>query len=231
MLTSTRNDFWLGVIASIPFAPNALAFGAIVGVASNAVGATIYQVLLSAFAVNAATSQLASLEFWKGTLGFSSVMLATALLNAKHVLHSASLWAQLRTATRSQLLLIGFAITDSSWLCCQIAVQQGKMSPIFALSNAWSLLFIWISGCVCGFYLGGLIKPDQLEMFGISSIAVLSMAAIAPKAAKNSIHYLLPGLTASITAIVLMMSGFNEGESVLLATLAGTLLACARHDN
>jgi predicted branched-subunit amino acid permease len=226
-----NTDQWSGFLAAIPFIPNAIAFGAIVGVASNIAGLTLSELLFSAFTVNAATSQLASLEFWSGTLSFGSVVVATILLNAKHMLHSADLWIDVKSAKKPKLFLIGFAITDSSWLCCKLAAQQGNLSASFAITNAWTLLAVWVLSCSAGFSLGEIIEPKYLIMFGASSLAAISMAALAPKALKSSIQPLIPGLVAAFVALLAMMFSASAGVSVMIATLVGAVFAATRHGN
>jgi len=217
------------MVAASPFAANALAFGAVVGVASRQVGQSSMELFLSAFAVNAATSQLAAFEYWRGTLSLGSALLVTALLNAKHLLYAASLWPQIRVRNFRQLSLIGFAITDSSWICCQLAAQRGKLTPEFAIANSWALLSVWVLGCAAGFHLGTVIRPDHFHAIGLSVIAIVSIAALVPKALKGSRHLLFPGMVAAACATILTALKMGVGLSILLASMIGATAAAFRH--
>lgn len=225
-----NSEYRSGILASGPFAPNALVFGTIVGVASREAGQEATELILSAFTVNAAMSQLAALEFWRGVLGFSSVLVAVIFLNAKHLLYGASLWSQFQRPSCTELSLIGFTLTDSSWICCQLAAQRGILTPRFAIANGWTLLAIWVSGCIFGFYLGTLISPDLLQRIGAPVIGVLSMAALAPKTLRSSKHLLAPGILAGVTSLVLYLLKFEQGLAILIGTFMGALLVSVSNE-
>lgn len=74
-----------GWIAALPFIPKVLVFGLIVGVASKNADWSLNELILAALSINAATAQLAALEF-NNSAHIGALIALTIGLYAKHLI-------------------------------------------------------------------------------------------------------------------------------------------------
>lgn len=211
-----------------PFLPNVICFGTIVGLSSREAGQSFSMLMISSFGTNAATSQLAALDFWRGIIGFSAVVATITMLNLKHALLSASLWPHLEKSSNTNLAMIGFAITDSSWICCQMAIKENRFTSYFAIFSGWFLLIAWCISAAIGYVVATSIDPTYLSSAGFNAIAPLSMAVILPKVVEGSRKLVIPiGISCSVSSVLLLF-GVPTSLSVLLSTFSGSLFVLVK---
>ncbi len=209
-----------GWIAALPFIPKVLAFGLIVGVASKNAGWSLAELIFAALSVNAATAQLAALEFNKSA-HIGALIALTIGLNAKHLIFTASLWPYLKNSSKWRTWLAAMMVTDSSWTACHIAAQRGPINVNFILGNSLALTLAWTAGCISGFQFGAIFTPQMLYRFGMDALVPLSMALLLPIGLKKNPHHLMPVATGAAVGLICWWLTDQQAAAVLLAGLAG----------
>lgn len=213
-----------GLLAALPFLPKVVTFGLIVGVASRNAGWSLGELLFAALGVNAATAQLAALEFRDAShLGaLAALMLG---LNAKHLLFTSSLWPYLRDTAPWRAWLAAAMVTDSSWTACQLAAQRGALTPDFILCNAAVLTVAWTTGCAAGFQFGAVLTPQALHASGLDALVPLSMALLLPLGIRRHPGQWLSVALAAATALLWWKATGQQAMAVLAAGFAGIAVA------
>lgn len=209
-----------GWIAALPFIPKVLVFGLIVGVASKNADWSLGELIFAALSVNAATAQLAALEF-HNSAHMGALIALTAGLNAKHLLFTASLWPYLKNSSKWRVGLAAAMVTDSSWTACHIAAQRGPIDVNFILGNASALTLAWTAGCIAGFQFGAVLTPQMLYSFGMDALVPLSMALLLPVGLRKNPHHLTPVAIGAAVGLLYWWRTDQQAMAVLLAGLAG----------
>jgi predicted branched-subunit amino acid permease len=215
-----RRGISRGCIAALPFVPKVLVFGLIVGVASRNAGWKLAELVLATLGVNAATAQLAALEF-RGVTHVGALVALTIGLNAKHLLFTASLWPYLKGASKWRVWLAASMVTDSSWTSCHLAAQRGAIDANFVLGNAFALTMVWTAGCIAGFQSGTVLTTQMLHRFGMDALVPLSMALLLPLGFRRSPDQVLPVGVGAATGLLCWWWTDQQALAVLFAGLAG----------
>ena len=88
---SARSQFWLGVTMFIPVAISIASYGVVWGVLAGQKGLSVLEVLLMSGLVFAGSSQFVALDSWTpGALPIVSIVVATAIVNLRMLLMSAT---------------------------------------------------------------------------------------------------------------------------------------------
>lgn len=209
-----------GWIAALPFIPKVLVFGLIVGVASKNADWSLNELILAALSINAATAQLAALEF-NNSAHIGALIALTIGLNAKHLIFTASLWPYLKNSGKWRAWLATAMVTDSSWTACHIAAQRGPINVNFILGNSSALTLAWTAGCIAGFQFGAVFTQQMLYRFGLDALVPLSMALLLPVGLRRNPHQLAPIGIGAVVGLVYWWRTDQQAAAVLVAGLAG----------
>src|SRR5699024_4665831 len=107
-----KNQVEKGVRAVIPIVLGYLPVGIAFGVLARSTGISFSQTSLFSIMVYAGASQFMALDLIQAGIGGASIILATFLLNLRHMVMSASLSTRLGDIKRVHFPLVAFAITD-----------------------------------------------------------------------------------------------------------------------
>lgn len=209
-----------GWIAALPFIPKVLVFGLVVGVASKNADWSLGELVLAALSINAATAQLAALEF-HDSAHMGALIALTVGLNAKHLLFTASLWPYLKDSGKWRTWLAAAMVTDSSWTACHIAAQRGPIDANFVLGNACALTLAWTAGCIAGFQFGAIFTQQMLYRLGLDALVPLSMALLLPLGLRKNPHHLAPVAIGAVAGLACWWRTDQQAVAVLVAGVAG----------
>lgn len=209
-----------GWIAALPFIPKVLVFGLIVGVASKNADWSSGELIFAALSINAATAQLAALEF-NNSAHIGALIALTVGLNAKHLIFTASLWPYLKNHSKWRVWLAAVMVTDSSWTACHIAAQRGPINVNFILGNSSALTLAWTAGCIAGFQFGAIFTQQMLYRFGMDALVPLSMALLLPIGLRKNPHHLTPVGIGAVVGLICWWRTDQQAAAVLVAGLAG----------
>lgn len=158
--------FSAGVPVFIGYFPVAVAFGILARTTGLSAGDSVAFSVL----VFAGASQFMALNLIKAGVAFSGIILATLLLNLRHLLMSASLAAKITVPDKRWLPAVAFGVTDETFAVS--ATNDGPLGIPFLLALEGTAYLGWVGGTLTG-YLAGSILPASLgESMGIGLYAL-----------------------------------------------------------
>jgi len=188
-------DIKEGVISASPlifgFFPVAMAFGLI----SKTADVSFVDTCLFSLLVFAGASQFMAIDMLKTGMATGNIILATFLLNLRHLMMSASLSLRLKEIKKPWLVFIAFGITDETFSLISLSNRKPSVSYLLSLHGVAYLS--WASGTITG-YLAGTVLPLTVQnSLGIGLYSMF-MALLAPEIKKS-----LPVLFLSISSGIL----------------------------
>jgi 4-azaleucine resistance transporter AzlC len=216
--------FRSGLTAAFPivigYFPVAMAFGLL----ARNVHVSLFDSASFSLIVFAGASQFMALELIKAGVTAGNIILATFLLNLRHLLMSASLSVRLKEIRRGWLPVIAFGITDESFSVASLT--EGKLSVPYMLALHFSPYLAWTGGTISGYLLGTLLPAAVQNSLGIGLYA-LFMALLVPEIKKSLSALFLGGMAGIFYLLIhyfkLLPTGWSLVVSMLAAAIAGVL--------
>ena len=158
-LGSTINwrDFRAGFVATIPLWLGVAPFGAIYAVTAQAAGLSTAQTLAMSLFVFAGAAQFTAAGLFASGVAPLTIVITTLIINARHMLLSASLAPYVRQAPPAAKALLAAQLTDESYAIGMRAWLAGRGSFGYQFGSNTSLYTIWQSSTIAGLLLGTLI--------------------------------------------------------------------------
>jgi 4-azaleucine resistance transporter AzlC len=152
MLVNDREGpgaFWDGFVQTLPLWTGVAPFGAAYALAARAAGLDAAETAGMSLLVYAGSAQFAAAALFAGGAGPLAILLTTFIVNARHILMSASLAPPLRRY--SPLLRAGaaFVVVDESYAMSVRRVLAGS-GPAYLVGSGVSLYVAWLSGTTVG---------------------------------------------------------------------------------
>jgi 4-azaleucine resistance transporter AzlC len=213
-----------GFIAAFPivigYFPVAMAFGLL----ARDVHVSLPDSALFSLVVFAGASQFMALELIKAGVTAGNIILATFLLNLRHLLMSASLSVRLKEIPKGWLPVLAFGITDESFSVASLT--KGKLTVPFMLALNFSPYLAWTAGTVTGYLLGTVLPAAIQNSLGIGLYALFT-ALLVPEIKKSLNALVLGGLAGIIYIVIhyfkLLPAGWSLVAAMLAAAGAGVL--------
>lgn len=214
----TSRRFSQGVNAGLPVAigylPIAIAYGAL-GVAS---GLTWWHTVLMSLLVFAGAAQFMAVGMLAAGAGAAQIVVATFVLNFRHLIMSLSLFDRLRRFTLPRRIACALGITDETFavLVVRAADRERRPTPRFVAGTMLTAYLAWVLGSAVGAVFAEFIPEDISS--GMSVALYAMFIALLMPAVRGSAW-------AALTAVVAMALcyGFNQflapGWSIVCATL------------
>ncbi len=159
-------QFWLGVRMFLPVAVSIAAYGVVWGVLAGQKGMSVGEVALMSGLVFAGASQFVALDMWApGHLPILSIVIATAIVNLRMLLMSATLRPLTSHLPLPQGLGAMFFVSDEQWAMTMAEVRKGRGSVAFLLGTGVLSWIAWVGSTVCGRVLGAFI--DNPAKYGL----------------------------------------------------------------
>src|SRR5699024_7128780 len=159
-----NNRFYQGVYAGLPVAvgyiPIAIAYGAL-GVAS---GLTWWHTLLMSFLVFAGAAQFMAVGMLAAGAGAVQIIIATFVLNFRHLIMSLSLFDRLRHFSLWRRISAALGVTDETFAVLVVRAGQGehKPTPRFVAGTLLTAYFAWALGSAIGAIFAAVI-PEHVS--------------------------------------------------------------------
>ena len=216
-----KEGFAAGFPVLIGYFPVAVAFGILAKTTGLSVGDGVAFSVL----VFAGASQFMALNLIGAGVAVGGIILATLLLNLRHMLMSASLAAKIGLSDRRWLPAVAFGVTDETFAVS--ATHSGPLGVPFLLALEGTAYLGWVGGTLTG-YLAGAVLPASLgESMGIGLYA-LFVAILIPGFKKSWLVVTLTlsaGLThAFLDWINLWPASWNLIISMICCSLLGAWL-------
>ena len=192
--TSRRKAFQAGLLAILPLIPAAAPFGMIYAVTAIAAGLSAPQTLVMSLIVFAGAAQFTAAGLFAAGVAGPAIVVATAIINARHLLMSASLTPYLRKTPAYLRALLAFQLTDETYALGVSHFLRGEGSPHFLLGANIGLYIVWQLSTLAGIAIGGFI-PDPAA-YGLDLIFPLTFIGL-----------LVPLLRDRLSASVALLGG------------------------
>lgn len=207
-----------GFVATIIVWPGVAPFGMVYAVSALAAGLSPLETLGMSLIVFAGASQFTAVGLFGAGANAVSIIAATAIINARHLLLAASTASYIRQSPGWLRALVAFQLTDETYA---VGVQQFEKSggdAWFQLGSNLSLYVVWAASTVVGSLLGALI-PDPGGL-GLDLIFPLTFIAFLMPMVRDRVNRSVALLSAGIAVAAAV---FLPGSwYVLLAGLIGS---------
>ncbi|WP_438502697.1 AzlC family ABC transporter permease [Alteribacter natronophilus] len=208
-----------GLPIAVGYMPVAITFGLIAG----ATGLTAAEAVLMSMLVFAGAAQYMSLSMIAVGAGAFEVVLATFIVNLRHLLMSASISEKAETGTKGQRALYAFGMTDEVF-----AVASTKKAPLrsfYIIGVAGVAYGSWVGFTAAGFYMGAFLPLVIQESMAIALFA-LFIALLVPSIRKEGrMVVILAGMGALFHTVLALW--LSTGWAIMFATiLAVTVYEC-----
>lgn len=210
-----------GITSAIPivigYFPIAMAFGLL---AKNA-SISLIDTALFSMMVYAGASQFMALDLIIIGVSTSSIILATFLLNLRHMMMSASLSVEFKDINKKYLPLLAFGITDETFSV--VSFNKDKISLPFIMVLHILAYSSWALGTMAG-YLSGEIIPSSLQSSLSIGLYAMFAALLFPEI-KKSKRILFLSLISVIVYVILFYSNiFTSGWDIILGIIISSAL-------
>lgn len=213
-----------GITSAIPivigYFPIAMAFGLL---AKNA-SISLIDTALFSMMVYAGASQFMALDLIIIGVSTSSIILATFLLNLRHMMMSASLSVEFKDINKKYLPLVAFGITDETFSV--VSFNKDKINLPFVMVLHILAYSSWALGTMAG-YLSGEIIPSSLQSSLSIGLYAMFAALLFPEI-KKSKRILFLSLISVIVYLILFYSNiFTSGWDIILGIIISSALGVA----
>ncbi|NLY72736.1 MAG: AzlC family ABC transporter permease [Tissierellia bacterium] len=201
----------------IGYFPVAMAFGLL---AKNT-AISLKDTSLFSILVFAGASQFMALDLIGAGVSNINIIIATFLLNLRHLMMSAALSLDMKEIPKKFLPFIAFGITDESFSV--ISFNKDKISlPFILLVNGLSYLS-WVLGTLVGYGIGEVLPLSLQASMGVGLYAMFS-ALLTPELTRSREVLKISLLAAAIYAAFYYGGFLSAGWDLVLAILLSSLL-------
>lgn len=218
---TSLQKFKSGLATAMPlymgYFPTAIAFGLL----SRNTGISFRDTSLFSIVVYAGASQFMALEMIALGLSSINIIIATFLLNLRHMVMSASLSINLKDIDRKFLPIIGYGITDESFSVLSFNKDKLELPFVLGVNSAF---ISWVGGTMMGYLVGEILPVSLQASLGIGLYAMFA-GLIFPEI-KKSRKILTVAIISIIVYLILFYSNiFREGWDLILGIIISSLLA------
>jgi 4-azaleucine resistance transporter AzlC len=208
----------IGFSIAIGYFPIAVTFGLL---ASQQAGLNLYESTYMSLWVFAGASQYIAVELLAQGVSSIAIIVATFILNLRHLLMSAVLSQQLKVSKLNPFL--AFGITDETFAVATMSTEKEKDEPLFFAGVMLTAYSSWILGTMAGVLFAGWIPESLGQSMGIALYAMF-IGLLVPSLKKG-----LPVIVTAALGAALSWGGqaflspyLSKGWTIVLATLLAT---------
>lgn len=207
-----------GIPIMVGYFPVAMAFGLL----AKTVGVSFADACLFSLVVFAGASQFMALDLIKAGIAAVDIVLATFLLNLRHMMMSAALAVRLRGVRRGLLPIVAFGVTDETFSVASL--KPGGLTAPYLLGLNGAAYVAWFGGTVAGYLVGQVLPAAVQSSLGIGLYALF--AAILVPGLKKHAGALAIALLAGLLYLLLsrftpLSSGWSLIAAIIAAAAAG----------
>lgn len=199
---TAASQFWLGVTMFLPVAVSIASYGVVWGVLAGQKGLSVLEVLLMSGLVFAGSSQFVALDSWTpGALPVISIVVATAIVNLRMLLMSATLRPLVAGLSWPKALATMFFVSDEQWAMTMAQMRKGEGSVAFMLGTGVLSWVAWVGATLLGRVLGAFI--DDPVKYGLDFAFTATFLALLLgmwKGRSDLVPWLVGALAALLTA-------------------------------
>lgn len=213
-------SYLYGIKSSVPvffgFLPVAITFA----IMARGVGLTSMETVFMSVFVFAGASQIMAVGMLGVGAGMISIILATFVLNLRHVIMSTCIFRKIRVRNFFVKLLGALAVTDEGFAL--ITTEDDNRCDIFYMLGIITVTYLsWIFGTVIGVVASNILPKIIADSFSVALYA-LFIALIVPDI-KKDVRLLV---TVIITALIntVLCSLMESSWAIIISTLVGAAI-------
>lgn len=216
-----RDEIKDGFVSAMPmiigFFPIAMAFGLL----SKNTQINFRDTTLFSAMVFAGASQFMALDLIAAGVSFGSIILATFLLNLRHVVMSASLSLRLGDIKKTYFPLIAFGITDETFSV--LSFRKEKLTVAYILVLNFLSYGSWVVGTIVGYLIGGILPLSLQSSLSIGLYAMFVGILIPEiKGSKNILYLAI--ISTIIYSIIYYTKVLNSGWDIIFGIVIASLV-------
>ena len=221
-MSSKRQQFFRGGKAGIPivmgFFPVAMSYAII----ARQAGMSTFQIGLMSLTVFAGASQIMAAGMLIQGAGIAAIIVATFLLNLRHVIMSTCVFEKMEPSSKAPRLLAAYWVTDESFAVFTTGVAKDNLTVWFFLGLGLITYLAWFVGSVLGALLTHFL-PDILSASLGVALYALFIALLVPGLKGNGRLAALALLTAVCNTLLcrFMASSWALIVSTLVCAFLG----------
>lgn len=154
-------------------------------------------------------------------LSYSSIILATFLLNLRHLMMSASLSLDFKDIDRKYIPIVAFGLTDESFSL--ISFHKKDLTLPFTLSLFFSAHTAWWGGNMLG-YLVGEVLPKSLQSSMNIGFYAMFAALLFSQVKENRKVLILGLLSMGIYSFIYTLKVLSSGWDIILGIIISSAL-------
>jgi 4-azaleucine resistance transporter AzlC len=178
-----RREWWAGAVATLPFWPGAALFGLVYAVTARAAGLSGPEIIGMSLLVHAGSAQFTAVNLIAGGAGSLSVIVGTAITNARSLLIGASIAPHVAAQPLWWRLLYAFHLTDESFAVATARFLRGDVTPGYALGANLGMVLPWLGSAIIGVIVGATIPSPT--RWGIDLVIPLTFLGLLIPLLKN----------------------------------------------
>jgi 4-azaleucine resistance transporter AzlC len=187
-----------GMLANIPLAISAMAYGGVFGILSGNQGVSWAEMLAMNLLLFAGSAQLVMIEMWSAPLPVMEIGLAVLVINMRYLLIGASLQPVFNTQPLWKKACCMHLVADENWAVTIAAHRNGGTTPAFLVGGGVLLLTAWSASTLTGNLLGGQIMEPRRWALDFAFVAVFAALSLSLWQGRDD---LLPWLVAAVLAV------------------------------
>lgn len=178
-----KQQYLLGVRAGIPVILGFIPVGIAYAIMARQPGFTILRTCLMSIMVFAGASQMMAVGMFIQGAGLFTMILATFILNLRHLIMSTCVMNRLKNINVRMKLLLAFGVTDESFAIFTTLEEQ-KCSDFFFLGLITVTYSSWQAGTFIGSFASQLLPQIVSKSLGIALYAMF-IGLLVPNAKKS----------------------------------------------
>lgn len=219
--TNLKDGMISGLPIVIGYFPVAVAFGLL----AKTVHISFIDTCLFSIIVFAGASQFMALDLIKAGIATGDIILATFLLNLRHLMMSASLSIRLKEIKKRWLPFITFGVTDETFSVS--SMKGGNLNAQFLFALHGISYASWVLGTITGYLAGSNLPVSLQSSLGVGLYAMFA-ALLIPETKKSSNILILALISGAIYLIIdyfeLLQSGWSLITTIVVASGTGVIL-------
>jgi len=215
MARDTRAQFLAGVKAGIPVVVGFIPIGIAYGIMARQAGLTALESVSMSAMVFAGASQMLAAGMYGQGAGILAIVLATFILNLRHLIMSTCVMNRLRGAGMGLRLLAAFGVTDESFAIFTTTGGENCTMPFF-LGLISSTYLAWNAGSLIGAVASAILPEILAASLGVSLYAMF-IGLLTPNLRGNWRLCALAALTALCNTLLRRI--MPESWALICATL------------
>jgi 4-azaleucine resistance transporter AzlC len=209
-------QFKKGTILAIPIVVGYFTASVAFGLVSKNTGIPLNFTVLFSVLVFAGASQFMAVNLISTGAMAWEIILATFLLNLRHILMSSSLTIKVDNIKKRHIPFIAFVITDEVFSVS--STREGKLKPAFVMALGFISYSSWILGTVVGYIAGSVIPTTLGAAMGIALYAMF-VAIVVPEIKKYKPVIFLFFAAGGLNLLLTYIKIFSGGWSLIIATI------------